>query len=69
MRDHYDFSDSTRNPYARRMKRQITIRLDQDTISYFKKMADERGIPYQSLINLYLRDCAESRRKLSIEWN
>lgn len=69
MRDQYDFSDSTQNPYAGRMKRQITIRLDQDTISYFKKMANERGIPYQSLINLYLRDCAESRRKLSIEWN
>lgn len=69
MRDQYDFSDSTQNPYTGRMKRQITIRLDQDTISYFKKMANERGIPYQSLINLYLRDCAESRRKLSIEWN
>ena len=68
MRDQYDFSTSTPNPYPRRMKRQITIRLDQDTVSYFKAMADEKGIPYQSLINLYLRDCAVSRRELRLEW-
>ncbi len=68
MRDSYDFSNSIRNPYAKRMKKQITIRLDEDTISYFKEMADEKGIPYQSLINLYLRDCAATHRKLKLEW-
>ena len=68
MRDRYDFSKSTPNPYARRMKQQVTIRLDQDTVSYFKAMAEEKGIPYQSLINLYLRDCAASQRTLHLEW-
>ena len=68
MRDRYDFSKSTPNPYARRTKQQVTIRLDRDTVSYFKAMAEEKGVPYQSLINLYLRDCAASRRKLRLEW-
>ena len=68
MRERYDFSNSTPNPYLRRTKKQITIRLDQDTVSYFKAMADEKGIPYQSLINLYLRDCATSQRELRVEW-
>lgn len=68
MRDQYDFSNSTPNPYPRRIKQQVTIRLDRDTISYFKAMAEEKGIPYQSLINLYLRDCAASRRELRLEW-
>ena len=68
MRDRYDFSKSMPNPYARRMKQQVTIRLDQDTVSYFKAMAEEKGIPYQSLINLYLRDCATSHRTLNLEW-
>lgn len=68
MRKTYDFSKSVKNPYARRMKKQLTIRLDEDTISYFKSMAQERGLPYQSLINLYLRDCADSRRQLRVKW-
>ena len=68
MRDHYDFTDSKPNPYAARLKKQITIRLDEDTIAYFKGLADEKGIPYQSLINLYLRDCATSHRDLKIQW-
>ena len=68
MRDRYDFSKSMPNPYARRMKQQVTIRLDQNTVSYFKAMAEEKGIPYQSLINLYLRDCATSHRELRLEW-
>lgn len=68
MRDSYDFSNSIKNPYAKRMKKQITIRLDEDTISYFKEMADEKGIPYQSLINLYLKDCAATHRELKLEW-
>ena len=68
MRDQYDFSNSTPNPYPRRMKQQVTIRLERDTVSYFKAMAEEKGIPYQSLINLYLRDCAASQRELRLEW-
>ena len=68
MRVNYDFSNSVPNPYAQKLKKQITIRLDEDTISYFKSMADEKGIPYQSLINLYLRDCAQSHRDLQLQW-
>ena len=66
MRKEYDFSKGKRNPYARRLKKQITIRLENETIDYFKALAEETGIPYQTLINLYLRDCATSRRKLSM---
>jgi len=69
MRKRYDFSKSVSNPYARRMKKQITIRIDEDTISYFKEMAQERGVPYQSLINMYLVDCAASNRKLQVKWS
>ena len=57
-----------KNPYAKRLKKQITIRLGTDIIDYFKRMSEETGIPYQSLINLYLRDCAEHHRKLSLQW-
>lgn len=69
MRDQYDFTDSEQNPYARRLKKQITIRIDEDTIEFFREMAEEKGIPYQSLINLYLRDCAENHRELSLTWS
>ena len=68
MRDEYDFSRARRNPYASRLKKPITIRLDEPTIAYFKELAEEVGIPYQSLINLYLRDCAAKRRRLSMTW-
>ncbi len=68
MRKQYDFSESVPNPYAKRSKRQITIRLDEDTVAYFKNMAEEKGIPYQSLINLYLRDCAASEKELELSW-
>lgn len=68
MRDSYDFSESVPNPYAKRLKKQITIRIDEDTIGYFKAMAEDKGIPYQSLINLYLRDCATERRSLKMSW-
>jgi uncharacterized protein (DUF4415 family) len=68
MRDNYDFSKSKKNPYASKLKKQITIRLDEDTIAYFKALAEQKGIPYQSLINLYLRDCAEQNRDLKIKW-
>lgn len=68
MRKEYDFSKARRNPYARRLKKQITIRLDEPTIDYFKGVAEASGIPYQTLINLYLRDCAQKGRKLSMDW-
>lgn len=66
MRDNYDFSASKPNPYAKRMKRQVTIRLDEETIAYFEAMANRIGLPYQSLISLYLRECAESNRELRL---
>ena len=68
MNKSYDFSQAKRNPYAKRLKQQITIRLDKPTIQYFKDLANESGIPYQTLINLYLRDCAVTERKLSMRW-
>ena len=68
MKKEYDFSKARRNPYAKRLKRQVTIRLDEQTIRYFKGISQESGIPYQTLINLYLRDCAASRKRLSIDW-
>ena len=70
MKDEYDLSKmkSRPNPYAKRLKKQITLRISEDVIEYFKKEAAENGIPYQSLINLYLRDCVASERKLRLEW-
>jgi len=68
MRKEYDFSKAKRNPYAKHLKRQVTMRLDEVAIRYFKALADETGIPYQTLINLYLRDCAVTGRKLTINW-
>ena len=67
MRDEYDFSESTQNPFAKRLKKQITIRLDQDVIEYFKALSQDNGIPYQNLINLYLKDCAEKQKKPMFE--
>jgi len=68
MRKEYDFSKAKKNPYAARLKQQVTIRLDQTTVAYFKELAKEIGVPYQTLINLYLRDCAATRKKLSLNW-
>lgn len=70
MRAHYDFSTlkGRRNPYLKYLKRPVTIRLDLGAVAYFKALAEKTGIPYQNLINLYLRDCAEHRRKLKINW-
>jgi len=68
MKKKYDFSKGKRNPYARLLKRQITIRLDEDTLAYFKALAAEAGVPYQTLINLFLRDCARGKRRLSMRW-
>lgn len=68
MRKEYDFSKARKNPYARRLKKQITLRIDKPTIEYFRSLSEGSGIPYQTPINLYLRDCAVQRRKLSMEW-
>ena len=68
MRKSYDFSKAQRNPYARRLKKQVTIRLDDSTINYFKRLGREVGVPYQTLINLYLGDCASSGRRLDMRW-
>ena len=70
MRPHYDFSKmkARKNPYVKLLKQPVTIRLDQDTVAYFKAMAAKTGLPYQQLINLYLRDCAMNGRQLSLRW-
>jgi predicted DNA binding CopG/RHH family protein len=68
MRKEYDFSKAKKNPYSSLLKKQVTIRLDETTITYFKELAAKVGIPYQTLINLYLRDCAAAGRKISMEW-
>jgi len=69
MRKSYDFSRGRKNPYAGRLKKRMTIRLDEGTIAYFKDLAEETGIPYQTLINLYLRDCAERKKQLAVSWH
>ena len=68
MRDEYDFSEAKPNPYSRRAKRQVTIRLDEHVLAYFRKLADDVGVPYQTLINLELRDCMEHKRKPDFRW-
>jgi len=70
MRAHYDFSKmkGVKNPYIKQLKQPITIRLDKITVAYFKNLATEMGMPYQNLINLYLRDCAIEHRKLTLKW-
>jgi len=69
MRKEYDFSKSIKNPYTKKLKKQITIRLESETITYFKKLAEETDIPYQKLINLFLRDCAKNKLKPTINWS
>ena len=70
MREHYDFSKmkGRKNPYVKRLKQPVTIRLDRETVAHFKALAAKTGIPYQNLINLYLRDCAQRNRHLSMKW-
>ena len=70
MREHYDFSNmkGKKNPYVKYLKQPVTMRLDKDSVDYFKSLAEESGIPYQTLINLYLRDCATKERKLDMKW-
>ncbi len=70
MKKEYDFSklEGRKNPYAKRLKKQITIRVGVDVLEYFKELAEETGIPYQNLINLYLRDCVISKKRPSMKW-
>lgn len=69
MKDDYDFSNARPNPYAKKLKSQVTINLEVDTIDYFKKQAASSGIPYQTLINLYLADCVRNKRRLNLSWD
>lgn len=69
MKEEYDFSNARKNPYAKKLKKQITINLDADTIEYFKMQSQDSGIPYQTLINLYLADCAAHKKRLQVSWN
>ena len=68
MKENYNFLQSRKNPYTKKFKKQITINLDSDTIDYFKVQSEKSGIPYQTLINLYLSDCATQKKQLQIEW-
>ena len=68
MKKEYDFSQSKRNPYAKKFKQQVSIRLEKTSIDYFKKLAVETGISYQNLINLFLRECVEKEKKPTIRW-
>ncbi len=68
MREEYDFKNAVKNPYAKRVKKQITINLDVETIDFFKMQSTNSGIPYQTLINLYLSDCASQNRELTLSW-
>lgn len=69
MRTEYNFANAIKNPYTKKLKKQITINIDSDTIDYFKAQSDASGIPYQTLINLYLTDCAKNQKQLQISWN
>ena len=70
MKDHYDFSKmkGKKNPYIKCLKQPVTMRLARDSVDYFKALAEKVGIPYQTLINLYLRDCTINQRKLEMQW-
>lgn len=68
MKAEYDFSNSQKNPYTQQLKRQVTIRLDVSSVDYFKQVAAEFGMPYQNLINLFLRDCAAMKRRPALSW-
>ncbi len=68
MRKHYDFSNARKNPCALQLKKPVTIRLDEGSITYFKGLAEETGSPYRSLVNLYLKDCAATGKRLNLAW-
>ena len=69
MRDDYDFTSAIKNPYSDRLKKQITIRLDDTVIAYFKEMADQTGMPYQNIINYYLLDCVKNNKQMKISFS
>ena len=69
MLDEYDFSGGVKNPYTKKLKRQTTINLSMEVVDYFKEQAEKSGIPYQTLINLYLLDCVENKREIKISWS
>ncbi len=68
MRKEYDFTHAIRNPYTKHLKKQVTLRLGIEVIEYFKALSKETGVPYQNLINLYLKECAHSGKKLTLKW-
>jgi predicted DNA binding CopG/RHH family protein len=68
MRSEYDFTNSKKNPYISQLKKSITIRLEADTVNYFKELAKNSGIPYQTLINLFLTQCAKEHKKPEVVW-
>jgi predicted DNA binding CopG/RHH family protein len=68
MREEYDFSQSIQNPYAKKVKKQISLNVDVDTIEYFKELSVKMGLPYQTLINSYLTDCAKRHVELELKW-
>lgn len=68
MREEYDFTNAKRNPYTKRNKVQVTMKIDSETIEYFKQRSETYGIPYQTLINLYLADCAKNKKELQMMW-
>lgn len=68
MREEYNFDNARKNPYSKKLKKQITINIDSSTIAFFKTQSVSSGIPYQTLINLYLSDCAEQKRQLDVSW-
>jgi predicted DNA binding CopG/RHH family protein len=69
MMNEYDFSNARKNPYAKKLKKQITINLDCDTVEYFKSLSESSGIPYQTLINMYLTECARTKKQLKVTWD
>jgi uncharacterized protein (DUF4415 family) len=68
MRAEYDFSQSVPNPYLKKLKKQVSINLEENVVDYFQKLSEQTGISYQNLINLYLQDCVRTERKPSLEW-
>ena len=68
MKKHYDFSKAVKNPYAKRLKRQVTIRMETDVVDYFKELSTQEDMPYQKLINIFLRDCAIHKKRPVIHW-
>lgn len=69
MREEYDFSNARQNPYVKKTKKQVTINLDENIIEYFKALSKKTGIPYQTLINMFLSDCAKSGKQPTVTWN